>query len=559
MSSEIKHAIYTTGGTVQAGGGYYLSRRADDELFNFCRQSAFAYVLTARQTGKSSLMVRTMDRLAKENIRSVIIDLTQIGGQVTPAQWYLGLIAIIEGQMALGVDAAAWWEVNAYLGPTQRMTKFFEEVLLKKVAEPVVVFVDEIGATLGLDFADDFYAAIRYMYNARAIKPEFKRLSFALLGVAAPGDLIRDPQRTPFDVRHRVELGDFTYEEAAPLAEGLNLPPGEAKQALRWAMKWTNGHPYLTQRLCMAMVEARHLRWTEADVDRVVADTFLDAAGEQDGNLQFVRDMLTKRAPDVEGALTIYGEIRAGNAVRDEEQSPVKIGLKLSGVVRREGAELRTRNRIYEAAFDEQWVKDHLPVNWRKRARPAAGLIAATFILSLPSAIYALNQSRAIARALVVSGDTLKEEEAKRKIAEQSAAEVLAQKKVVEDAFREAESARRRAEASAQMARATAIDAGRQRDAAQSRELAASSISLLPVDPDLSLILATKAARIARTTQSEDALRRCLLESPVRDRVMSMPFDELVKSARKLSQRELTPGERERYLHEPRSKQKKPK
>ena len=559
MSSEMKHAIYTTGGTVQAGGGFYLSRRADDELFNLCRQSAFAYVLTARQTGKSSLMVRTMDRLAKENIRSVIIDLTQIGGQVTPAQWYLGLIAIIEGQMALGVDAAAWWEVNAYLGPTQRMTKFFEEVLLKKVAEPVVVFVDEIGATLGLDFADDFYAAIRYMYNARAIKPEFKRLSFALLGVAAPGDLIRDPQRTPFDVRHRVELGDFTYEEAAPLAEGLNLPPGEAKQALRWAMKWTNGHPYLTQRLCMAMVEARHLRWTEADVDRVVADTFLDAAGEQDGNLQFVRDMLTKRAPDVEGALTIYGEIRAGNAVRDEEQSPVKTRLKLSGVVRREGAELRTRNRIYEAAFDEQWVKDHLPVNWRKRARPAAGLIAATFILSLPSAIYALNQSRAIARALVVSGDTLKEEEAKRKIAEQSAAEVLAQKKVVEDAFREAESARRRAEASAQLARATAIDAGRQRDAAQSRELAASSISLLPVDPDLSLILATKAARIARTTQSEDALRRCLLESPVRDRVMSMPFDELVKSARKLSQRELTPGERERYLHEPRSKQKKPK
>jgi AAA-like domain len=558
MSSEKKHAIYTTGGTVQAGGGFYLSRRADDELFNLCRQSAFAYVLTARQTGKSSLMVRTADRLAKENIRSVIIDLTQIGGQVTPAQWYLGLIAIIEGQMALGVDAAAWWEVNAHLGPTQRMTKFFEEVLLKKVAEPVVVFVDEIGATLGLDFADDFYAAIRYMYNARAIKPEFKRLSFALLGVAAPGDLIRDPQRTPFDVRHRVELGDFTYEEAAPLAEGLNLPPGEAKQALRWAMKWTNGHPYLTQRLCMAMVEARHLRWTEADVDRVVADTFLDATGEQDGNLLFVRDMLTKRAPDVEGALTIYGEIRAGNAVRDEEQSPVKTRLKLSGVVRREGAELRMRNRIYEAAFDEQWVKDHLPVNWRKRARPAAGLIAATFILSLPAAIYALNQSRAIARALVESGNTLKEEEAKRKIAEQSAVEVLAQKRVVEDAFREAESARRRAEASAQMARATAIDAGRQRDAAQSRELAASSISLLPVDRDLSLILATKAARIARTTQSEDALRRCLLESPVRDRVMSMPFDELMKSARKLSPRELTPEERERYLHEPRSKQKKP-
>jgi hypothetical protein len=282
--------------------------------------------------------------------------------------------------------------------------------------------------------------------------------------------------------------------------------------------------------------------------------------GEHDGNLQFVRDMLTKRAPDVEGALKTYGEIRAGNAVRDEEQSPVKTHLKLSGVVRREGAELRTRNRIYESAFDEQWVKDHLPVDWRKRTGYAAGgLIAATFILSVPAAIYTLNQGRKLSRSLVETADTLKAEEAKRKIAEQSAAEALAQKRIAEDAFSEAESARRQAEASARLARATAIDAGRQRDAARSRELAANSISLLPVDPNLSLILATKAARIARTTQAEDALRRCLLESPVRDRVKTMPFDELMESARRLSPRELTREERERYLHEPRSRQEKPK
>ena len=551
MSSDRKHAIYTVGGTVQAGGGLYLSRRADDELLNLCRQGAFAYILTARQMGKSSLMVRTANRLAGEKIRSVMIDLTQIGAHVTPEQWYLGLLAIIEDQLALGVNAAKWWESNANLSGAQRMTKFFEEVLLKEVAEPVVVFVDEIGATLGLDFTDDFYAAIRYLYNARAIKPEFKRLSFAILGVAAPGELIRDPQRMPFDFRQSVELGDFTYEEAAPLAEGLNLPPGEAKQVLRLAMKWTNGHPYLTQRLCIAMVEARHLRWTEADVDRVVADTFFGAMSEQDGNLQFVRDMLTKHAPDVEGALTTYGEIRAGNAVRDEERSTVITHLKLSGVVRREGAGLRTRNRIYETVFDEQWVKDHLPFNWRKRARPAAaGLLAATFMITLPTAFYSLNQGRKLEKALAKTGDALKAEEAKRKIAEQSSAEAQALKKYVEDSFREAESARRRAEASAQLARANAIDAERQRNIAQSRELAANSISLLPNDPNLSLILATNAARIARTRQAEDALRRCLLESPMRDRAMSMRFDELMESARRLSPRELTPEEREKYLHE---------
>src|SRR6185503_4867507 len=120
-------------------------------------------------------------------------------------------------------DSVTWWEQHAHLGVTQRLTMFFEQVLIKEVAHPVVVFVDEIDTTLSLNFTDDFYAAIRYFYNARAHTPEFKRLSFVLIGVATPGDLIRDPQRTPFNIGQRVELTDFTFEGALPLAMGLGL------------------------------------------------------------------------------------------------------------------------------------------------------------------------------------------------------------------------------------------------------------------------------------------------------------------------------------------------
>ena len=52
--------IYTVGGTVQAGGGIYIPRRADKELLALCRSRTFAYVLTPRQMGKSSLMVQTI-------------------------------------------------------------------------------------------------------------------------------------------------------------------------------------------------------------------------------------------------------------------------------------------------------------------------------------------------------------------------------------------------------------------------------------------------------------------------------------------------------------------
>ena len=41
--------LFTFGGTVQAGGGLYIPRQADEELLAVCRRHAFAYVLTPRQ------------------------------------------------------------------------------------------------------------------------------------------------------------------------------------------------------------------------------------------------------------------------------------------------------------------------------------------------------------------------------------------------------------------------------------------------------------------------------------------------------------------------------
>src|SRR5262245_18452767 len=99
----------------------------------------------------------------------------------------------------LDTDVTAWWRARDHLGVTQRLTLFFQEVLLAEVSAPIVVFVDEIDTTLSLDFTDDFYAAILYLYNSRSRVPEFQHLSFVLIGVATPGDLIRDPQRTPFN------------------------------------------------------------------------------------------------------------------------------------------------------------------------------------------------------------------------------------------------------------------------------------------------------------------------------------------------------------------------
>jgi hypothetical protein len=353
--------------------------------------------------GKSSLMVRTAERLAEGDIHTVIIDLTQLGIQLTAAEWYLGLLTIIADSLMLETDVISWWQAHAHLGVTQRLTRFLQEVVLAEIQTPVVIFVDEIDTTLNLPFTDDFYAAIRYLYNARALVSEYQRLSFVLIGVATPSDLISDPQRTPFNIGQRVDLTDFTFEEALPLANGLSLPPDKARDVLRRVLHWTGGHPYLTQRLGHEIAEQKRESWSEADVDGVVTSTFFGEKSEQDHNLQFVRDMLTKRAPDPTSVLATYQEIRSGrHPVRDEEQSLVKAHLKLSGVVRREQDILRVRNPIYAEVFDYRWVQEHWPVHWIKRIPPAVfGLIASLLAIVVLLAMFAQQQQEAARKAEV--------------------------------------------------------------------------------------------------------------------------------------------------------------
>jgi AAA-like domain len=372
--------IYTVGGTVQAGGGIYIPRQADDELLDLCRAGTFAYVLSSRQMGKSSLMVRTLERLTNEGVRCVIIDLNEIGTQINADAWYLGLLTIIEQQLELTTNPITWWHEHERLGPIQRLTQFLQTVLLAEVAERVVVFIDEIDTTLSLTFTDDFYAAIRSLYTARARVPAYQRLSFVLIGVATPSDLIRDPQRTPFNIGQRVDVTDFTFDEALPLTEGLGPPPTEARQLLGWILEWTGGHPYLTQRLCSTIAFKRRSNWAKADLDQAVGDTFFGATNDKDQNLQFVRDMLTKGAPAADRAsvLLLYREIRLGfRTVRDEEQSVIKTHLKLSGIVRRDGGALRVRNKIYATVFDIAWIKEHLPPNWTRSIFTVGGTVEA--------------------------------------------------------------------------------------------------------------------------------------------------------------------------------------
>jgi hypothetical protein len=360
--------FYVTGGTLQNDAPCYVERQADKDVYGWLLQSEFCYVLTSRQMGKSSLMVRATHRLRQAQVQVIALDLTAIGLNLTPEQWYDGLLLRIGGQLRLEDELEEYWLAHQRLGPVQRLFSAMREVILPRRPGQAVIFIDEVDTVRSLPFStDEFFAAIRECYNRRSEDPELNRLTFCLLGVATPSELIRNTRTTPFNIGHRIELTDFTETEAAPLAANLSSDAAQAAERLQRVLYWTGGHPYLTQRLCRALSEAIRGAGPAASfegpaIDELCEKLFLSArAREQDDNLLFVRERILRTEADLARLLGLYEQVLKEERVPDDETDDLINQLRLAGIVDVAQGLLRVRNRIYGRVFDEAWVSSHAP------------------------------------------------------------------------------------------------------------------------------------------------------------------------------------------------------
>ncbi|WP_293127189.1 AAA-like domain-containing protein [Microcoleus sp. bin38.metabat.b11b12b14.051] len=405
MSANPQPSYYQVGGSLTNNAPNYVKRQADDDFYNGLKAGEFCYVLNSRQMGKSSLQVRTIQRLRHQGIACAAIDISEIGNRgVTPEQWYAGLLRILENNFNLSdvVNVRTWWRDRNFLTPVQRLSEFIETVLLANIRSNIVIFIDEIDSILALDFpADDFLALIRSCYNKRANNSEFDRLTWALLGVASPADLCRDKNlvsNTPFNIGRAIELTGFDETEAQPLAAGLAEITDRSADVLREVLYWTGGQPFLTQKLCKLLIENApppappcqggeqdlihtpcqggeqdlihnlcqggeedRIQNPQAWVEEVVRLKIVEHWESQDvpEHLSTIRDRLLGENQRIIRRLGLYQQVLQQIEIVPDG-SAEQMELRLSGLIVKRREKLTISNPIYQAVFNQELIAKKL-------------------------------------------------------------------------------------------------------------------------------------------------------------------------------------------------------
>ena len=381
---------YHVGGALSWNDPTYIKRKADRALSNAITQGKFAYILGPRQTGKSSLRIQTRHQLVQQGYRCVTVHANQLCNTTkasatisTPEEGCSAFISTLWTDLNLNKTTAlrAWLKATAALPVSERLAHFSSSILLGELRKtPVVIFIDEIDALLETPFLVDLLQWIQQCNSDRNTEATYKNLNFVLLGTTTASELSStcpagtaqlQPTAEPSDDIEmlfsngcQISLPPFQLLETFSLQQGFEEKIDNPTALLKAIFKWTQGQPFLTQKICClasglmdTLVQPSYKpivlstktinQWT----DNLVRSHIIKNWTTQDDPIHFraIRDRFIY-SPHSKALLTLYKTIYAGTPVLANDR-PLQAELRLLGIVSILNGHLQIANPVYREIF----------------------------------------------------------------------------------------------------------------------------------------------------------------------------------------------------------------
>lgn len=329
-------------GPVPPDSPLYVEREADEHIFIFIKENGIVHLVGPPGIGKTSLIQRTADRFAREGVDCVIINLSDLNAAESKDDWYQQFLRLLARQMSLDIEGENWLRTLTSDG-TVHVESFIEGYLHSQITKPTILFLDEIEALERKGFSQPFFEFIQRLTEGQRETREFRKVSLVLAGTRPFALAEHLNRRTTVN---GVQLMDFTQQEASHLGDVMIR-----LDEMSVILEWTGGHPYLTQRACWEVYNARLEATTS--VGELIQNYFLNP-NLTDPNLDYIR-----RALEVPGSRILgeYQRLLLGSSIVN--RGALKY-LEEVGLLAPDFNKPQIRNRIYREVFNEKWVASKL-------------------------------------------------------------------------------------------------------------------------------------------------------------------------------------------------------
>jgi hypothetical protein len=320
---------------------YYVRREGDARAEESIKQAGVTLMIEGpRWSGRSSLLRRVARAAEQAGQRVALVDVAEFDDKALSDEelFFRHFCSRLDSSLGGRERMAEYWDggraAQSRPAPSHLAHGFMQRTL-HEATSPLLLALDNLDR-LPLGRAGEVISLALSWHSLRASDFAWQQLNLAV--VSAPQfRRLADPKE-PLSIGERVELRDFTREEAAELNRLHHSPLGPADEQTLYHR--LNGHPYLTQRAIFLAASGA-----------LTADELFSRMTDDDGPFgEHLREVL---GPVVSDAALRRGFQRVAESRRRPE-GHTALALEQAGLVKSVRDLLEPRCRLYTEYFEQR-------------------------------------------------------------------------------------------------------------------------------------------------------------------------------------------------------------